>query len=61
MIVFKKLNPDQVADVLRAFVLEFQQPELRYVIAFAIGYYGAIDDTVWEAIRQLIAGGDVVV
>lgn len=34
--------------------------ELKYVIAFAMGYYKVIDDTVWEVIRELMSEGVIV-
>lgn len=60
MILLKNLSPDKVADELRTFVEEHEQHELRYVIAYAIGYYGVIDDNVWAGIRQLLHEGVVV-
>ena len=37
------------------FINDYDQHELRFVIAFCVGFYGAVDETVWEVIRELIS------
>lgn len=53
------LTPMKVADELKEFVNKFDQHELRFVIAYAVGYYGAVDPIVWEGIRHLLSLGVV--
>lgn len=34
--------------------------ELKYVIAYCVGYFGAVDAIVWDVIRELIREGVIV-
>lgn len=42
------------------FITRHDQHELRYVIAYCVGYFGAVDATVWDVIRELMSEGVIV-
>ena len=52
-----RYNDNEIKRELREFVLVTSQSELRYVIAYAMGYFGCITNQVWEQIQELMREG----
>lgn len=45
---------DQIRKEIVSFVERYDEHELRFVISYCIGYYGAITPQIWDVIRDLI-------
>lgn len=48
-----KFTDAEIKRELREFALVTGQPELRYVISYALGYYGYITNQIWRQIQEL--------
>lgn len=60
MTIKKRHTPDQIRAEIREFIEKFNQPEIHYVIAYCVGYYGAVDEEVWDVIKSLMREGVIV-
>lgn len=60
MKIERNVTHKQIVDDIFKFVHDHDQHKLQYVIAYCVGYYGAVDENVWEAIRELLRKGVIV-
>ena len=44
----------EARDTIKSWMRETGQSEVRYLMPFLIGYYGAITPTVWSAVESMV-------
>lgn len=49
----------EIHETLVTFIHDTEQPELRYVIPFCLGFYGYITHQIWRVITDLMNQGTI--
>lgn len=54
MIIKKKHTREEIKTELLTHAASSGYVELRFVLAYALGYYGVIDEEIWDVVNELI-------